>query len=245
MYNFSTFSEYTVLPEIAVAKVDKSAPLDKVCLLGCGISTGYGAVLNTMKVEAGSKVAVFGCGAVGLACIMGAKAAGAKQIIAVDINPAKWEICKEFGATDFVNPKDHERSIVDVLVDLTMEDGYGGLDYTFECIGLPHTMRAALECCHKGWGQSCIIGVAASGIEIVTRPFQLVTGRRWAGTAFGGYKSRDGVPKLVDEYMEKKLKVDEFITHKFPLSEINEAFHAMHSGECIRAIIYLDGNVPN
>lgn len=240
----STFSEYTVLPEISVAKIHPDAPLDKVCLLGCGITTGYGAVLNTMKVEEGSKVAVFGLGAVGLAVIMGAKAAGAKQIIAVDINPRKFDIAKEFGATDCVNPADHE-SITQVLIDMTEEDGFGGLDYTFECIGLKQTMRAALECCHKGWGQSCIIGVAASGVEISTRPFQLVTGRRWAGSAFGGYKSRDGVPKLVEKYMKKEIKVDEFITHKFTLDRINEAFDAMHAGECIRAIVYLSDAPPS
>lgn len=228
----STFSEYTVLPEISVAKIHEDAPLDKVCLLGCGITTGYGAVMNTMKVEKGSTVAVFGIGAVGLAVIMGAKAAGARRIIAVDINPAKFAIATEFGATECVNPRDHgDKPLQQVLIDLTEEEGFGGLDYTFECIGRPETMRAALECCHKGWGQSCIIGVAASGVEIATRPFQLVTGRRWAGSAFGGFKSRDGVPALVDMYMKKELKVDEFITHKFDLTQINEAFHAMHSGE--------------
>lgn len=239
----STFSQYTILPEIAVAKIHPDAPMDKVCLLGCGITTGYGAVLNTMKVEPGSKVAVFGLGAVGLAVIMGAKAAGAKQIIAVDINPRKFKLAKEFGATDVVNPADHEStSLAQVLIEMTEEDGFGGLDYTFECIGLKQTMRAALECCHKGWGQSCIIGVAASGVEISTRPFQLVTGRRWAGSAFGGYKSRDGVPELVEKYMKQEIKVNEFITHKFTLNRINEAFDAMHDGECIRAIIYLSEN---
>jgi S-(hydroxymethyl)glutathione dehydrogenase/alcohol dehydrogenase len=240
----STFSEYTVLPEISVAKIDHSAPLDKVCLLGCGITTGYGAALNTMKVEKDSTVAVFGLGAVGLAVIMGAKAAGARRIIGVDINPKKFPIAADFGATECVNPRDYgDKPIQQVLIELTEEDGFGGLDYTFECIGLPETMRAALECCHKGWGQSCIIGVAASGVEISTRPFQLVTGRRWAGTAFGGYKSRDGVPSLVEKYLKKELKVDEFITHYFNLEEINEAFHAMHRGDCIRAIVYF-GNKP-
>lgn len=228
----STFSEYTVLPEISVAKVNDAAPLDKVCLLGCGITTGYGAALNTMQVEKGSTVAVFGLGAVGLAAIMGSKAAGARRIIGVDINPKKFPIAAEFGATEFVNPNDHpDKPIQQVLIDMTVEDGFGGLDYTFECIGLASTMRAAIECCHKGWGQSCIIGVAASGVEIATRPFQLVTGRRWAGSAFGGYKSRDGVPALVDQYMNKEIKVDEFITHKFDLSQINEAFKAMHHGD--------------
>ncbi|OQR92415.1 alcohol dehydrogenase class-3 [Achlya hypogyna] len=236
----STFSEYTVLPEISVAKIDKTAPLDKVCLLGCGITTGYGAALNTMQVEKDSTVAVFGIGAVGLAVIMGCKAAGARRIIAVDINPKKFEIAKQFGATECVNPRDHTAPIQQVLTELTVEDGFGGLDYTFECIGLAETMRAALECCHKGWGQSCIIGVAASGVEIATRPFQLVTGRRWAGSAFGGFKSRDGVPALVDKYLKHELKVDEFITHHFSLAEINDAFHSMHSGDCIRAIIHFE-----
>jgi D-arabinose 1-dehydrogenase-like Zn-dependent alcohol dehydrogenase len=228
----STFSEYTVLPEIAVAKISESAPLDKVCLLGCGITTGLGAALNTMKVEKDSTVAVFGLGAVGLAAIMGSKIAGARRIIGVDINPKKFEIAKEFGATECVNPNDFkDKPIQQVLIDMTEEDGFGGLDYTFECIGLASTMRAAIECCHKGWGQSCIIGVAASGVEISTRPFQLVTGRRWAGSAFGGYKSRDGVPELVTKYLNKEIKVDEFITHKFDLTQINDAFHAMHSGD--------------
>ncbi|RLO11076.1 hypothetical protein DYB28_002662 [Aphanomyces astaci] len=236
----STFSEYTVLPEISVAKINKAAPLDKVCLLGCGITTGYGAALNTMQVEPDSTVAVFGLGAVGLAVIMGCKAAGARRIIGVDINPKKFAIAKEFGATECVNPKDHTAPIQQVLVDLTVEDGFGGLDYTFECIGLADTMRAALECCHKGWGQSCVIGVAASGVEIATRPFQLVTGRRWAGSAFGGFKSRDGVPALVEQYLKHEVKVDEFVTHHFALAEINQAFHAMHSGDCIRAIVHLD-----
>uniref|UniRef100_M4BR47 S-(hydroxymethyl)glutathione dehydrogenase n=1 Tax=Hyaloperonospora arabidopsidis (strain Emoy2) TaxID=559515 RepID=M4BR47_HYAAE len=245
LYHFmgtSTFSEYTVLPEISVAKIDPSAPLDKVCLLGCGITTGYGAVVNTMKVEKDSTVAVFGLGAVGLAVIMGAKAVGARKIIAVDINPRKFPIAKDFGATEVVNPTDFpDRPIQEVLVELTEEEGFGGLDYTFECIGRPETMRAALECCHKGWGQSCIIGVAASGVELATRPFQLVTGRRWAGSAFGGFKSLDGVPELVDKYLKKEIKVDEFITHKFDLSQINDAFHAMHQGDCIRAIVYFHG----
>lgn len=236
----STFSEYTVLPEISVAKVNESAPLDKVCLLGCGISTGFGAVLNTMKVEKDSTVAVFGLGAVGLACIMGAKAVGARRIIGVDINSKKFPIAKEFGATEFVNPKDYpDKPLQQVLIDLTEEEGFGGLDYTFECIGLAHTMRAAIECCHKGWGQSCIIGVAASGVEIATRPFQLVTGRRWAGSAFGGYKSRDGVPALVEKYMNKELKIDEFITHKFDLEQINDAFKAMHEGDVSRTLLRL------
>lgn len=229
----STFSEYTVLAEISLAKVNDSAPLDKVCLLGCGITTGYGAALNTAKVEEGSNVAVWGMGAVGLAVVMGCKRAGAKRIIAVDINPTKEKIAREFGATEFFNPRDHDRPTQQVLVEMTD----GGLDYTFECVGNIHTMRAALEACHKGWGESIIIGVAASGQEISTRPFQLVTGRVWKGSAFGGYKSRDCVPKLVEEYQAGHLKIDEFITHHFPVDEINDAFKAMHDGTAIRAIV--------
>lgn len=229
----STFSEYTVVAEISLAKVNDSAPLDKVCLLGCGITTGYGAALNTAKVEEGSNVAVWGMGAVGLAVVMGCKRAGAKRIIAVDINPTKEKIAREFGATEFFNPRDHDRPTQQVLVEMTD----GGLDYTFECVGNIHTMRAALEACHKGWGESIIIGVAASGQEISTRPFQLVTGRVWKGSAFGGYKSRDCVPKLVEEYQAGHLKIDEFITHHFPVDEINDAFKAMHDGTAIRAIV--------
>jgi len=229
----STFSEYTVVAEISVAKVNPAAPLDKVCLLGCGISTGYGAALNTANVTPGSTVAVFGLGAVGLAVIMGAKERGASRIIAVDINPKKWEVAQQFGATEFVNPKVHEKPIQNVLVDMTD----GGLDFTFECIGLVDTMRAALEACHKGWGQSVVIGVAASGKEISTRPFQLVTGRVWKGSAFGGWKSRTDVPELVEGYLHGKVKVNEFVTHVLPLEKINEAFDLMHHGESIRAII--------
>jgi len=231
----STFTEYTVVAEISVAKVNEKAPLDKVCLLGCGITTGYGAALNTAKVEEGSNVAIWGVGAVGLAVIMGCKKAGAKRIIAVDINPTKEKVAREFGATEFFNPKDHDRPAQQVLVEMTD----GGLDYTFECVGNIHTMRAALESCHKGWGESIIIGVAASGQEISTRPFQLVTGRVWKGSAFGGYKSRDSVPKLVEDYMAGEMKIDEFITHHFPLSGINDAFKAMHDGEAIRSIVNL------
>jgi len=231
----STFAEYTVCAEVSVSKINPKAPLDKVCLLGCGISTGYGAVLNTAKVEAGSKTAVWGVGAVGLAVIMGCKKAGATEIIAVDINNDKEKIAREFGATKFVNPKDYDKPIQEVLVDMTD----GGLDYTFECVGNIHTMRAALESCHKGWGESIIIGVAASGQEISTRPFQLVTGRVWRGSAFGGWKSRDSVPKLVEEYMfgNGDLKVDEFVTFTLPLSEINTAFKYMHDGTSIRTVI--------
>jgi len=239
LYHFmgvSTFSEYTVCAEISVAKVDKAAPLDKVCLLGCGISTGYGAALNSANVEEGSTCAIWGIGAVGLAVIMGCKERGASKIIAIDINNDKIEVAKQFGATDFVNPKEHDLPIAQVLANMTD----GGLDYTFECVGNVHTMRDALESCHKGWGVSTIIGVAASGQEISTRPFQLVTGRVWQGSAFGGWKSRESVPKLVQSYMEKKLKIDEFVTHNFKLQEVNEAFEAMHSGKCIRAIVHLE-----
>jgi len=238
LYHFmgcSTFTEYTVCAEISLAKVNPKAPLDKVCLLGCGISTGYGAAINTAKVEAGSKCAVWGVGCVGLATIMGCKEAGASEIYAVDINPIKEKIAKEFGATHFINPKDYEKPIQQVFCELTD----GGLDYTFECVGNINTMRAALESCHKGWGVSTIMGVAASGQEISTRPFQLVTGRVWQGSAFGGFKSRDSVPKLVEKYMAKELKVDEFITHTFSLGDINQAFTAMKEGTCVRSIINL------
>eukprot|EP00128_Syssomonas_multiformis_P017193 Colp12_sorted_trinity150504_noHs@1288 len=237
LYHFmgtSTFSEYTVVAAISVAKITPTAPLDKVCLLGCGISTGYGAVFNNAKVEPGSSVAVFGLGAVGLAVLMGAVEAGATRIIAIDINPAKFDLARQFGATECVNPKDYSKPIQQVLVDLTD----GGLDYTFECIGNVNTMRAALEACHKGWGVSTIIGVAGSGQEISTRPFQLVTGRVWKGSAFGGWKSRDNVPQLVEKYMEKKLKVDEFITHNVPFEKVNDAFEYLHHGESIRTIVH-------
>jgi len=230
----STFSEYTVVAEISIAKVNKDAPLDKVCLLGCGISTGYGAALNTADVEKDSTCAVWGMGAIGLAVIMGCKERGASRIIAIDVNNDKKKIAAEFGATEFVNPKDHERPIQQVLVEMTD----GGLDYTFECVGNVHVMRQALESCHKGWGVSTIIGVAAAGQEISTRPFQLVTGRVWKGSAFGGWKSRDSVPKLVEDYMSKKMKIDEFVTHNFPLEKVADAIQAMHAGNCIRAIIH-------
>jgi len=234
----STFSEYTVIAEISCAKIDHKAPLDKIGLLGCGISTGYGAVLNTAKVEAGSTVAVWGLGAVGLAVIMGAKAVGCSRIIGVDLNETKFKTAEEFGATECINPKkvvDEKQSFQSWLVNHTD----GGLDYTFECIGNIHTMRQALEACHKGWGVSVIIGVAASGQEISTRPFQLVTGRVWKGTAFGGIKSREGVPKIVQDYLAGTIKVDEFITHNFELDCINDAFHALHAGEAIRSMIHL------
>ncbi|XP_038061819.1 alcohol dehydrogenase class-3-like [Patiria miniata] len=232
----STFSEYTVLPEISVAKVNEKAPLDKVCLLGCGISTGYGAALNTAKVEPGSTCAVWGLGCVGLAVIMGCKAAGATKIIGIDINPDKDALAKQFGATDFVNPKNFDKPMPQVLSEMTD----GGLDYTFECIGNVKTMREALESCHKGWGESIIIGVAGAGQEISTRPFQLVTGRVWKGTAFGGYKSRDGVPQLVEDYLSGKVKVDEFITHHVNFDKINEAFDLLHAGKSIRAIVHFN-----
>eukprot|EP00475_Leptophrys_vorax_P004308 TRINITY_DN1256_c0_g1_i1.p1 TRINITY_DN1256_c0_g1~~TRINITY_DN1256_c0_g1_i1.p1 ORF type:complete len:391 (-),score=101.57 TRINITY_DN1256_c0_g1_i1:515-1654(-) len=228
----STFSQYTVLPEISVAKIPESPP-EKVCLLGCGITTGIGAVLNTAKVQKGSNVAVFGLGGVGLSVIQGAVIAGAARIIAVDINPSKFELAMKLGATDCVNPRDYEKSITQVIVEMTD----GGVDYSFECIGRADTMRAALECCHKGWGESTIIGVAASGVEISTRPFQLVTGRVWRGSAFGGCRGRSDLPGMVQQYLEKKIKIDELVTHELPLSKINEAFDLMHEGKSIRAVI--------
>ncbi|XP_038648721.1 alcohol dehydrogenase class-3 [Scyliorhinus canicula] len=229
----STFSEYTVVADISLAKIDKAAPLDKVCLLGCGISTGYGAAVNTAKVTPGSTCAVFGLGGVGLATIMGCHVAGATRIIGVDINNDKFARAKEFGATECVNPKDYDKPIQEVLVGLTD----GGVDYSFECIGNVTTMRAALEACHKGWGTSVIIGVAPSGHEISTRPFQLVTGRTWKGTAFGGWKSVESVPKLVKEYMAKKIKVDEFVTQTLPFDQINESFELLRKGKSIRSVL--------
>ena len=229
----STFSEYTVLPEIAVAKINKEAPLDKVCLLGCGITTGIGAVLNTAKVEAGSTVAVFGLGGIGLSVIQGAVLAKAERIIAIDINEDKFEMARMLGATDFINPKKYDAPLQDVIVDLTD----GGVDYSFECIGRVETMRSALECCHKGWGESVIIGVAGAGAEISTRPFQLVTGRVWRGTAFGGVKGRSQLPGYVQMYMDGEIKVDEMVTHSMGLEDINQAFDLMHGGESIRSVI--------
>jgi len=229
----STFSEYTVLPEISVAKIDKRAPLDKVCLLGCGVTTGIGAVLNTAKVEPESTVAVFGLGGIGLSVIQGAVMAKAKRIIGIDINPAKFEMATKLGATDTVNPKDFDKPIQEVIVDLTN----GGVDYSFECVGNVNLMRAALECCHKGWGESIIIGVAGAGQEISTRPFQLVTGRVWRGTAFGGVKGRSQLPGYVDRYMAGQIKVDPFVTHTMPLNDINRAFDLMHQGESIRSVV--------
>ncbi len=230
----STFSEYTVLPEISLAKISDAAPLEKVCLLGCGITTGIGAVLHTAKVEAGATVAVFGLGGVGLSAIQGAKMANAGRIIAIDINEGKFELAKQMGATDCVNPNDHDAPIQDVIVDLTD----GGVDYSFECVGNVDLMRAALECCHKGWGESVIVGVAGAGKEISTRPFQLVTGRVWRGTAFGGTKGRTQLPGMVDQYMSGDIKVDEFITHTMPLEDINRAFDLMHEGASIRSVIH-------
>ncbi len=230
----STFSEYTVLPEIAVAKISKEAPLEKVCLLGCGITTGIGAVLNTAKVEPGATVAVFGLGGVGLSAIQGATMAKAGRIIAVDINADKFELATQFGATDTLNPNDHSDPIQDVIVDMTD----GGVDYSFECVGNVNLMRSALECCHKGWGESVIVGVAGAGQEISTRPFQLVTGRVWRGTAFGGCRGRSQLPGMVDQYMNDEIKIDEFITFTMPLEEINNAFDLMHEGKSIRSIIH-------
>jgi len=229
----STFSEYTVVPEISVAKINPRAPLEKVCLLACGITTGIGAVLNTAKVKPGSTVAVFGLGGVGLSVVQGATMAKAERIIAIDINPKKFAFAKQLGATDTINPKDHAVPIQEVIVELTN----GGVDYSFESIGNVDVMRSALECCHKGWGESIIIGVAGSGEEISTRPFQLVTGRVWRGSAFGGVKGRSQLPGYVEQYLSGEIKVDEMITHEMPLEEINKAFELMHLGESIRSVV--------
>jgi S-(hydroxymethyl)glutathione dehydrogenase/alcohol dehydrogenase len=229
----STFAEYTVVPEIAVAKINKKAPLDKVCLLGCGITTGIGAVLNTAKVEAGSTVAVFGMGGIGLSVVQGAVMANAARIICIDLNVDKFDMAKMLGATDCINPKDYDVPIQDVIVELTD----GGVDYSFECIGNVNVMRSALECCHKGWGESIIIGVAGAGQEIATRPFQLVTGRTWRGTAFGGVKGRSQLPGYVEQYIKGDIKIDPMVTHTMPLDDINRAFDLMHQGESIRSVI--------
>lgn len=229
----STFAEYTVVPEISLAKIDKKAPLDKVCLLGCGVTTGIGAVLNTAQIEPGSTVAVFGLGGIGLSCIQGAKMAKAGRIIGVDINDSKEEMARQFGATDFVNPKKFDKPVEQVIVDLTD----GGVDYSFECVGSTKLMRAALECCHKGWGESVIIGVAAAGEEISTRPFQLVTGRVWRGSAFGGVKGRTELPGYVDRYMAGEINIDDLVTFTMPLEEINQAFDYMHEGKSIRSVV--------
>jgi len=229
----STFSQYTVLPEISVAKIDPKAPLEKVCLLGCGITTGIGAVLNTAKAEPGSNVVVFGLGGVGLGVVQGAKMAKAARVVGVDINPTKFPLAMKLGCTECINPNDFQKPIQEVIV----EKLDGGADYSFEAIGNVKTMRAALECCHRGWGKSTIIGVAASGEEISTRPFQLVTGRVWQGTAFGGVKGRTQLPGYVQQYMDGVINIDDMITHHFPLEEINKAFEVMHDGSCIRAVI--------
>ena len=229
----STFSNYTVVPEIALAKIREDAPFDKVCYIGCGVTTGIGAVINTAKVEPGANVVVFGLGGIGLNVIQGARMAGANMIIGVDLNPQRELLARKFGMTHFVNPKDMQGDIVPYLVDLTK----GGADYSFECIGNVEVMRQALECCHKGWGVSVIIGVAGAGKEIATRPFQLVTGRVWKGTAFGGAKGRRDVPKIVDWYMDGKINIDDLITHTLTLPEINKGFDLMHSGESIRSVV--------
>ena len=228
----STFSNFTVLPEIAVAKVREDAPFDKICYIGCGVTTGVGAVVYRAKVEPGSRVVVFGLGGIGLNVIQGARMIGARQIIGVDINEGKVPLATKFGMTDFLNPKNVD-NIVDTLVDMTD----GGADYTFECIGNVEVMRQALECCHKGWGESYIIGVAGAGQEIATRPFQLVTGRSWHGVAFGGARGRTDVPTIVDWYMEGKINIDDLITHTMPLDDINNAFDLMHKGESIRSVV--------
>ena len=230
----STFSEYTVLPEVSLAVIPKEAPLEKVCLLGCGVTTGIGAVLNTAKVEEGATVAIFGLGGIGLAAIIGAKMAKASRIIAIDINPAKFEVARELGATDFVNPKDFAKPIQEVIVEMTD----GGVDYSFECVGNVQLMRAALECAHKGWGESVIIGVAGAGQEISTRPFQLVTGRVWRGSAFGGVKGRTELPSYVEKAQKGEIPLDTFITHNMPLEDINKAFDLMHEGKSIRTVIH-------
>jgi S-(hydroxymethyl)glutathione dehydrogenase / alcohol dehydrogenase len=229
----STFSNYTVLPEIALAKVRPDAPFDKICLIGCGVTTGIGAVIYTAKVEPGARVVVFGLGGIGLNVVQGAKLVGADQIVGVDINPAREALGRSFGMTHFVNPKEIKGDLVAHLVELTG----GGADYSFECVGNVQLMRQALECCHRGWGVSVIIGVAGAGQEIATRPFQLVTGRVWKGSAFGGARGRTDVPRIVDWYMDKKIEIDRLITHTLPLDKINDAFDLMHEGASIRTVI--------
>jgi S-(hydroxymethyl)glutathione dehydrogenase/alcohol dehydrogenase len=228
----STFSNFSVMPEISIAKIRKDAPFDKVCYIGCGVTTGVGAVINTAKVTPGSTVAVFGLGGIGLNVIQGARMVGADIIIGVDINPSKVELATQFGMTHFVNPKKNE-NVVSAIADITD----GGVDFSFECIGNVNTMRQSLECCHKGWGESVIIGVAGAGQEIATRPFQLVTGRVWKGSAFGGARGRTDVPKIVDWYMDGKIDIDSLITHKLSLEDINKGFDLMHAGESIRAVV--------
>ncbi|MBV7471845.1 S-(hydroxymethyl)glutathione dehydrogenase/class III alcohol dehydrogenase [Aeromonas media] len=230
----STFSEYTVLPEISIAKVDPAAPLEEVCLLGCGVTTGIGAVMNTAKVKEGESVAIFGLGGIGLSAVIGARLAKAGRIIAIDINESKFELARKLGATDCINPNDYDKPIQEVIVEMTD----GGVDFSFECIGNVKVMRAALECCHKGWGESVIIGVAGAGQEISTRPFQLVTGRVWRGSAFGGVRGRSELPSYVQRYMQGEFKLDDFITHTMGLEQINEAFDLMHEGKSIRTVIH-------
>lgn len=231
----STFSEYTVLPEISLAKINPKAPLEEVCLLGCGVTTGMGAVLNTAKVEEGATVAIFGLGGIGLSAVIGAVMAKASRIIAIDINESKFDLAKKLGATDTINPKQYDKPIQEVIVELTD----GGVDYSFECIGNVNVMRSALECCHKGWGESVIIGVAGAGQEISTRPFQLVTGRVWRGTAFGGVKGRSQLPDIVEQYLAGEIPLKDFVTHKMPLTDINSAFDLMHEGKSIRSVVAL------
>ncbi|MFM5522668.1 S-(hydroxymethyl)glutathione dehydrogenase/class III alcohol dehydrogenase [Aeromonas jandaei] len=230
----STFSEYTVLPEISIAKVDPAAPLEEVCLLGCGVTTGIGAVMNTAKVKEGESVAIFGLGGIGLSAVIGARLAKAGRIIAIDINESKFELARKLGATDCINPNNYDKPIQEVIVELTD----GGVDFSFECIGNVKVMRAALECCHKGWGESVIIGVAGAGQEISTRPFQLVTGRVWRGSAFGGVRGRSELPSYVQRYMQGEFRLDDFITHTMALEQINEAFDLMHEGKSIRSVIH-------
>lgn len=233
----STFSEYTVLPEISLAKVNPTAPLEEVCLLGCGVTTGMGAVTKTAKVQEGDTVAIFGLGGIGLSAIIGASMAKAGRIIGIDLNESKFELAKKLGATDCINPKDYDKPIQEVIVEMTD----GGVDYSFECIGNVNVMRSALECCHKGWGESIIIGVAGAGQEISTRPFQLVTGRVWRGTAFGGVKGRSELPGIVEDYLAGKFALNDFITHTMGLEDINEAFDLMHEGKSIRSVIHYNG----
>ncbi|OOE86432.1 S-(hydroxymethyl)glutathione dehydrogenase/class III alcohol dehydrogenase [Salinivibrio sharmensis] len=232
----STFSEYTVLPEISLAKVSKAAPLEEVCLLGCGVTTGMGAVMNTAKVEKGDTVAIFGLGGIGLSAVIGARMAGASRIIGIDINESKFTLAKQLGATDVINPQDYDQPIQQVIVEMTD----GGVDYSFECIGNVDVMRQALECCHKGWGESVIIGVAGAGQEISTRPFQLVTGRVWKGSAFGGVKGRSELPGIVERYLDGEFGLQEFISYTMGLDEVNRAFDLMHEGKSIRSVIHMD-----
>lgn len=230
----STFSEYTVLPEISLAKVNKAAPLEEICLLGCGVTTGMGAVINTAKVQKGDNIAIFGLGGIGLSAIIGARMAGAGRIIGIDINESKFELAKQLGATDVINPQKFDKPIQEVIIDMTD----GGVEFSFECIGNVNVMRQALECCHKGWGESVIIGVAGAGQEISTRPFQLVTGRVWRGSAFGGVKGRSQLPGIVEQYLAGEFGLQEFITHTMSLDDINNAFELMHKGESIRSVVH-------